>query len=1021
MTISEQATYHFYQWDYRYRGYFLCETPIDIEPPYQSFFTPTLPKKEVIDDGQVPSLFKQITKLIAPSKKEEEHSVEEDTLVPHYLDVQDTPQLHGFSVSFPQGQEIHALKNTAFLNMISYSYHPISFEIVGTKDEIKFQFVCDTKDSKRVESQLTAYFPTAIITDTDVEGFGFDRQKTIAICDFGISDEFVRPITKADNFNIDPLTSIIATLDTLRDGEVSVFQMLFKGISSPLATDIPYSVSDGRGGSFFEGSPEMVTCAKEKTSSVLFSVVMRIASQGSSDRDSQAIATEMSRNITRISSSQYNSLIPLSNEGYPYDFHEYNLHKRLSNRLGFVLNSQELNTFCHYPNKTVISTKLGIQGGKTKQVASSVTNQKYVLGLNSHNGRETEVMLGDEMRLRHAHIIGATGVGKSTLIANMLIEDMKHGNGCALFDPHGDIVEDVLARVPEHRKQDVILIDPSDSEFAIGFNLLGATTDAEKIVLSSDLVSSFKRHATAWGDNMSAVLSNAINTFLESSRDGTLIELKRFLLEEKFRNEFLTSVEDPSIHYYWNNEYAMVRKGIAPLLTRIDTFLRPKILRYMLAQTKGVDFRACIEEKKIVLIKLSQGLIGEENSFLLGSIFLSKFNQVAQGRQSLAKEQRHPYYIYLDEFQNFITPSITRILSGARKYGLGLVLAHQELAQIDDTKTLNSVISNPHIRICFRLGDVDAKRLESGFSYFEQDDLQSLGIGQAIMRVGSSSDDFNVTTFPLPKTEANAEVNRELIITHTRNTYAQPKTKLDELLISLLPKQSQSKTKAKTERAKPKTEKPIEPTIAERTKDNAEENVITETKQAPKTQVSEVKDDLETRKAKYLEQAEEQEIVRKHRSLQYYVRSMALQRGFKATIEDSTLNGGGKVDVSLLKDDIRIAIEISVTNRVDYEVQNIQKCLDDDYSLVYMISEDEKHLKNIKEQALKSISKKQHSKIHFFKSEELQLYLDALIQPKTKVKRVRGYRVNVDYKTDNDSSKQASITDIIMKALRGKK
>lgn len=667
-----------------------------------------------------------------------------------------------------------------------------------------------------------------------------------------------------------------------------------------------------------------------------------------------------------------------------------------------------------------MSAKLGLNDGKTKQVTLSLTKQKYLLGINTHNGIETGVMLNDEMRLRHTHIIGATGVGKSTLIANMLLEDMKQGNGCALFDPHGDIVEDVLARVPEHRKDDVIIIDPSDSDNAIGFNLLGATTDAEKIVLSSDLVSSFKRHATAWGDNMSAVLSNAINTFLESSRDGTLIELKRFLLEENFRNEFLTSVEDPSIHYYWNNEYAMVRKGIAPLLTRIDTFLRPKILRYMLAQTKGVDFRACIEEKKIVLIKLSQGLIGEENSFLLGSIFLSKFNQVAQGRQSLPKPERHPYYIYLDEFQNFITPSITRILSGARKYGLGLVLAHQELAQIDDTKTLNSVISNPYIRICFRLGDVDAKRLESGFSYFEQDDLQSLNIGQAILRVGSSHDDFNISTFPLPETETNAEVNRDNIVINTRNNYARPKAELDELLASLLPKQTPKKAKAKAEIAKSKIEKSVEPVITNDEKSEIEKTIVTETKPPLTTETLKTKDDLEGRKEKYLQQAEEQEIVRQHRSIQNYVRSMALQRGFKATLEDSTLNGG-KVDVSLLKDDIRIAIEISVTNRVDYEVQNIKKCLDDDYSLVYMISENEKHLKNIKEQALKIISKKQHSKIHFFKSEELHLYLDAMIQPQQKVKRVRGYRVKVDYKTDNDTSKQSSITDIIMKALRRKK
>ena len=144
---------------------------------------------------------------------------------------------------------------------------------------------------------------------------------------------------------------------------------------------------------------------------------------------------------------------------------------------------------------------------------------------------------------------------------------------------------------------------------------------------------------------------------------------------------------------------------------------------------------------------------------------------------------------------------------------------------------------------------------------------------------------------------------------------------------------------------------------------------------------------------------------------------MAQQRGFKATLEESTQNGG-KVDVALVKDDIRIAIEISVTNRIDYEVQNIQKCIDDNYSLVYMISDNDKHLKNIKEQALKTISKKHHPKIHFFASEELHLYLEALQLPKTKVKRVRGYRVKVDYKTDNDTSKQSSITNIIMNALR---
>lgn len=279
----------------------------------------------------------------------------------------------------------------------------------------------------------------------------------------------------------------------------------------------------------------------------------------------------------------------------------------------------------------------------------------------------------------------------------------------------------------------------------------------------------------------------------------------------------------------------------------------------------------------------------------------------------------------------------------------------------------------------------------------------------------SSNNDFNISTFPLPKADFNSKSIREFIVSNTRNKYAKPKTELDELLVLLLPKQQPAKSKVK--KIESEIEESVETVVTEDNKFKVEQPKVTEVKVPLKTKTAESNDDLEARKSKYLEQAEEQEIVRQHRSLQYYVRSMAQQRGFKATIEESTLNGG-KVDVSLLKDDIRIAIEISVTNRVDYEVQNIQKCLDDNYSLVYMISENEKLLKNIQEQTLKVISKKHHPKIHFFASEELHLYLEALQLPKTKVKRVRGYRVKVDYKTDNDTSKQSSITNILMKALR---
>jgi len=314
-------------------------------------------------------------------------------------------------------------------------------------------------------------------------------------------------------------------------------------------------------------------------------------------------------------------------------------------------------------------------------------------------------------------------------------------------------------------------------------------------------VSAFAQHATAWGDQMTSVLSNAINAFLESEKGGTLIELKRFLLEKPFRDSFLETVQDNSILYYWEYEFPMLKKGsLSPLLTRIDTFLRPKIIRSMLAQKTGVDFAKAMQEKKIILIKLSQGLIGEENSYLLASLFLAKLLQSAQGRQGLPKNNATLSISTLMNFKISLLRQLRKILSGARKYGLGLTLAHQELAQIDNAKVLGSVLSNPYIRICFRLGDVDSKKLESGFSTFEQKDLQSLGIGEAIVRVGKSTDDFNIQTFAPAKVESEkAEYLRSIIRNQTRSKYAKTKEEVNAILDSLLPQMKGKDVEARSQ------------------------------------------------------------------------------------------------------------------------------------------------------------------------------------------------------------------------------
>lgn len=1015
LSASEKSTLHFYLWEYQYRGYYHFDTPIDIEVPYVPFRHISLPSSTLsIDDGRVSTFVKQIANFLSSSKEVEKPTQEIDHIKPKFLAFEDKPKLVGVSLSFPKESDILPSRNIEFINMLSYTEQVLSFEIIARHENISIQIVCGEQDMGRVQSQLKAYFPLAVIRDVEVDSFGFHSQHHPAIADFGLNDEYIRCISTTDSFVLDPLTSVIAIMESLDNDDIVVFQMLFKGITSPLVNDISYAVSDGVGGSFFSDAPEMVHCAKEKTSSPLFSVVMRIATQGNSNIRSQYLAQELSRSISTISRSAYNRLIPLSNEGYNYDFHYYNLHHRLSNRLGFILNSKELNTFLHYPNRTIVSKKIGLRGGKTKQVPKEAVSQKYVLGINEHNAVATKVMLNDEMRLRHMHIIGATGTGKSTLIAHMMLEDMNAGNGCALFDPHGDIVEDVLLRIPEHRKNDVILINPYDTEFPVGFNILHAHTDAEKIVLSSDMVSAFKRYATSWGDTMSSVLSQAVTTFLESGRRGTLIELKRFLLEGKYRKEFLQSVDDPSIHYYWNNEYDYLKKRIAPLLTRIDTFLRPKILRYMLAQKNGIDFRECIDKKKIVLIKLSQGLIGEDNSYLLGSLFLSKFNQVAQSRQNLTKNERHPYYIYCDEFQNLLTPSISQILSGARKYGIGLILAHQELGQISNQKTLNSVISNPHIRICFRLGDIDAKKLESGFSYFDQSDVQSLSVGQAIVRIGSSHNDFNISTFPLLGINIETANNiKDYVIQNTRERYAKSQNEIEELLKDLLPKISTKNsigTQEKISRALLKKE---------------EQKKVVESRS--EVNIIENEGSIESQKQVILQEVTEKEQQRKHRTLQDFVKRIAHQQGYKVHIEEA-IGGGAMVDVSLLKDNIKIAVEISVTNSLDYEVKNIEKCINTGYEYVFMLSESTLHLENIKRRTYEVIDKKLLQNVYFvsplsFTQEIGLLFNDT---PKAKPQRVRGYRVTshqINVSEVKNTEKNMGLSDVIInsiKKIRGK-
>lgn len=290
-----------------------------------------------------------------------------------------------------------------------------------------------------------------------------------------------------------------------------------------------------------------------------------------------------------------------------------------------LLNTREVVRLWHYPSPALKTPRVIHSTRTTKAAPVWTHDEAYIIGINEHQGVSIAVGIPELERLRHIHIMGATGTGKSTLLHSLIMHDIHAGDGCMVLDPHGDLISAILSNLPQSRIADVLIIDPSDSEYPIGFNILSAHSELEKELLASDLVMVLKRFSTSWGDQMHSVLANAILALLYNTTVYHIGDLRRFLIEAAYRTTVLSSVTDEHIVYYWQKEFPLLKGGsIGSLLTRLDSFLRPKAIRAMLCQTKGLDMATLMDTRKIILVKLSQGLIGAENSYLLGAFIVSK-------------------------------------------------------------------------------------------------------------------------------------------------------------------------------------------------------------------------------------------------------------------------------------------------------------------------------------------------------------------------------------------------------------
>ena len=1001
---EEMLTRQFYDWELRGRGWRVCSYPVELEPPFRGIYFYDSVPEVVTDDGRIPTFFSRLFGGDESGRKSQKPDFTESEYLARIEEMDEPPvcgyyeeEFHELQIILPKDRKIAKPFVDQLVTSASFCTNPISFEIVGTAGEIIVQMAATERDLPLLRQQLVAYFPDARfqeIQDSFLEYSWEDADGDSQIVDFGLSNEFMIPLQTVSNLELDPLVSIVGSLTELEYGELGVFQVLFQKARSNWASEIMEAVRFADGTPVFSNAPEMIPHTKQKLSSPLYAAVIRVASKANDKERVWQIVRGISAGMSQLSNPARNELIPLTNEGYNREYHERALLRRLSFRCGMILNLDELVSLVHPPSQVVRSAKLLRESELTKAAPSMAQGNRLVLGDNHHQNSVTAVTLSNDQRTRHLHLIGSSGSGKSTLLLSLITQDLEQDQGLCVIDPHGDLIDAVIENIPESRTKDVILFDPSDAEYPIGFNILQANSLLEKNLLSSDLVATFRRMSTSWGDVMDSVLANAILAFVESSRGGTLFELKRFLVEPDFRAEFLESVTDDSIVYFWENEFPLISgKPQASILIRLDAFLRQSLIRNIVCQKENkLDFRGIMDNRKVLLIKLSQGLIGEENAYLLGTMLVSRLYQSALSRQD--SNDRPYFWLYLDEFHHFITPSMERILSGTRKYNLGLILAHQEFRQMQSRsqEVASSVLSNCCTRVCFRLGDNDAEKFAGGFSFFDSRALQNLGVGEAIARVERADYDFNLTVTQVPAVANEvARVRTNAVIEFSRAHFARQRAEVEAELSSNRPKTPKGKSREQPIGSEPPTGSSL-PTAQARPNKTS----------SPETS--------------------------EHRYLQNIVKRIGEDMGFVATIEKPVFGGIGKIDVALENEFHKIACEIAITNSTDYEVQNIQKCLTSGFDRVAVISTDGRHLQNIKKRVELVLSPVHFARVLFLEPENFHLFLESL-QAKdsgeeAEPQRVKGYTIKVSEK-DNSPSEAATkknvIVDILSRVIRRKK
>lgn len=711
----------------------------------------------------------------------------------------------------------------------------LSFEFASVNGQIRFYVWVPHQLRTFVEGQIYSQYPTVQIREADEDYVTHERDHSIVYTtDITLTENDVLPIKTFQSFEVDPLAGITGTLAKLEStGDEMWVQILTRPIADDWHKSTDKWIKGVRAGKTSSASKylgwlpdvlealwkppeanEKVTVAKElsdrdrtriseaesKATKLGYQVKIRVAYLGESQEHARQQLQAIVGTFKQFNSTNLNGFkasgATFSKEGLaPY-------RQRQFGSGGFILNIEELASVFHLPHTNVETPNIVWATSKTAEPPAklpiitgtpAIDENISAFGLTNFRGINHQFGMLRTDRSRHVYIIGQTGAGKSGLLELFALSDIFHGHGYAVIDPHGDLAVNNMQFIPASRLKDVVYFNPADTAHPIGFNPLEVTNPEQKSNISSEVIGVLKRmFGESWGPRLEYILRYTILALLDRP-STTMLDISRMLTDKKFRKETLSYCTDSVVLQFWNVEYAswnekFQSEAIAPVLNKVGAFTANPTIRNIIGQPKSTfNIREIMDNGKILIVNLSKGLIGEDNAAILGAFLVTKIQLAAMSRSDIPNiADRRPFYLYVDEFQNFATDSFATILSEARKYALNLTVANQYIGQMTDT-VRDAVFGNVGTMISFRVSADDAPMLSKQFEpQFEAGDLLQMHNRHFIINMvinGEKAPAFSATTLKLPPEQIDTTPQ---IIENSRRLYSRTRADVEAEINALI-------------------------------------------------------------------------------------------------------------------------------------------------------------------------------------------------------------------------------------------